>query len=198
MPRASACSMRAPDARVSRPITNSRGPSTRATARPRASTKSSLRSASALPRTPSVPKRSTTRARELALRVLRCLARLLEAVLAALLLARVTFEQAGLLQDGSRVGVERRECARDAEPDGTCLTADTTTVERCVDVVDLLGLCQAERLLRDDLVREDREVRRERTPVDDDLAGTRPQAHAGDSLLAPSGRLDEGLGHELS
>ena len=52
------------------------------------------------PRTPSVPNRSATggRARRSALGVLRSLAGLLEAVLLALLLARVAGEEAGLLQ----------------------------------------------------------------------------------------------------
>ena len=66
-----------------------------------------VRSVSASPRTPSVPNRSTRRAGALPLRVLRRLAGLLEAVLATLLLARVTREQAGLLQRGPGVGIER-------------------------------------------------------------------------------------------
>ena len=50
----------------------------------------------------------------------------------------------------------------DAEPDRTGLAAHAAAVERRVDVVDLFGLREPQRLLGDDLVREDREVRRER------------------------------------
>ena len=61
-----------------------------------------------------------------------------------------------------RVGVERDERAGDAEPDRAGLAAHAAAVERRVDVVDLFGLREPQRLLGDDLVREDREVRRER------------------------------------
>ena len=70
-----------------------RGPSARAS--------SGVSSALATPRTPSVPKRSAMRGPGgSALRVLRRLAGLLEAVLLALLLAGVAGEEAGLLQRG--------------------------------------------------------------------------------------------------
>src|SRR4029079_16966969 len=59
-----------------------------------------------------------------------------------------------------------------------------------------LVLRQPQRLLRDDLVRQDREVRGEGATVDHDLAGAGTQAHACDRLLAATGGLDEGLGHE--
>jgi len=57
-PATNASSMRRPDSRVSRPTTND-APSTRAAARPSLVTNSFVRSVSASPRTPSVPKRST-------------------------------------------------------------------------------------------------------------------------------------------
>src|SRR6476620_10667442 len=109
---------------------------------------------------PSVPKRSTTAgavgaSRALALRVLRRLTGLLQPVLAPLLLARVTREETGLLERRAGFGVERDERARDSEPDRSGLTADPTTAERRIDVVDLFGLRDAQRLLGDDLVRED-------------------------------------------
>ncbi len=50
---------RGPDARVSRPTTTRSGRSTRATARPNATTNGVVSSSSASPRTPSVPKRNT-------------------------------------------------------------------------------------------------------------------------------------------
>ena len=96
------------------------------------------------------------------------------------------------------VGVERDERAGDAETDRAGLAAHAAAVERGVDVVDLFGLREPQRLLRDDLVREDREVRRERAAVHDDLAGARAQPHPRDRLLAAAGGLDEGLAHEWS
>src|SRR5262245_44558117 len=155
-PAMSSPSMRAPDSRVSRPISTRSGARTRAMARPNATTRGVVRSTEASPRTPSVPNCST--AEGLALRVLRRLARLLEAVLAALLLARVAHEQPSLLQHRAGIAVERHERTGDTQPDRTGLTANTATRERGVDVVHLFGLRQAQRFFRDDLVREDREV----------------------------------------
>ena len=54
-PATSAASSSGPDSRVSRPTTNRSAPSTRAAARPSASTTSGVRSRFATPRTPSVP-----------------------------------------------------------------------------------------------------------------------------------------------
>ena len=114
MPATSAASSIGPERRVSRPRrTGSSCPSTRTAARPRAVTSSTVSSSFATPRTPSVPKRSVmrdgiARRQPSALRVLRRLAGLLEAVLAPLLLPRVTREQAGLLEPGRSFLVETR------------------------------------------------------------------------------------------
>src|SRR5688572_1206840 len=99
-----------PERRVSRPTRKRRPGSTRAAARPRASTSSGVSSTLATPRTPSVPNRRVMpRTRELSLGVLRGLAGLLEAVLLRLLLARVTREEARLLQRRTLLGVELDE-----------------------------------------------------------------------------------------
>ena len=50
---------------------------------------------------------------------------------------------------GRGVGVERDERAGDAEPDRAGLAAHAAAVERRVDVVDLFGLREPQRLLRD-------------------------------------------------
>src|SRR4029077_18146759 len=75
------------------------------------------------------------------------------------------------------------------------LATDATAAEGRIDVVDLLGLRDAQRLLGHDLVREDREVGLELATVDRDHSGARPQPHARDRVFAPTGGLDEGLGH---
>ena len=105
-PRVRSASMRGPDSRVSRPTRNVVGADhpRRGPARARRPS-GDVRSVSASPRTPSVPNRST-RARRLPLRVLRRLAGLLEAVLATLLLTRVTREKSGLLR--ARAGCRDR------------------------------------------------------------------------------------------
>src|SRR5690349_684540 len=118
-PAASADSSSGPDARVSRPITRRSTSSTRAAARPSASTYSGVSSLLATPRTPSVPNRklmsSALRSpaepvREVcqasALGVLRAFPSLLEPVLLALLLTRITREQPGLLQVHAYFGIQ--------------------------------------------------------------------------------------------
>src|SRR4051794_30254731 len=158
MPRVMAPRIRAPDSRVSRPITNGAPvPSTVAAARPSASTKFEVSSASASPRTPSVPKRRCTGCgskRGLALRVLRRLARLLQAVLAPFLLTCVAREQARLLERCAGVAIERNERASDAERRGAGLAGDPTADDRRIDVVDLFGLGEPQWLLCDHAVRE--------------------------------------------
>src|SRR5262245_44049620 len=104
--------MRAPDCRVSRPTTNGRSvPMTVAATRPSVVISSGVRSRSASPRMPSVPKRMIGSG--LTLRVLRRLAGLLEAVLAALLLPRVTREETRLLQLRAQLVVEADESPGD-------------------------------------------------------------------------------------
>src|SRR5262249_17797117 len=142
-----------PDRRVSRPSTNGRSePRTRTAARPSAVTSSGVSSRFATPRMPSVPKRRVIvvarGAALLPLRVLRRLARLLEAVLAAFLLARVAREQPRLLERGPQLVVEPHERPGDAEAQRAGLAADPTTGDRRVDVVDVGGLSDAQRLRR--------------------------------------------------
>src|SRR5262245_55920750 len=126
-----------PEIRVSRPTAIVDAPSTRAAARPSASTSSGVRSTLATPRTPSVPNRSVTRRLRLPLGVLRRLAGLLEAVLLRLLLARVAREEAGLLDLRARLRVELGERTGDAEAQGAGLTRDAAAGARRGDVVDL-------------------------------------------------------------
>ena len=101
-----ACSM-GPDRRVSRPIRKVVAVMVRATARPRARTRSVVSSTLAIPRTPSVPNRVL--ATGLPLGVLGSLACLLQAVLLRLLLPRVTGEEAGFLELGPQLGIELAE-----------------------------------------------------------------------------------------
>src|SRR5262245_49109616 len=128
-------------------------PSTRAAARPTPVTSSGVSSRLATPRMPSVPKRRLmTRwqgrdgARRSPLRVLRCLARLLQSVLAALLLTRVTREQARLLERRPHLLVERDECTGDAEAQRAGLTTHTAAVDAGIDVVDVGRLRDPQRL----------------------------------------------------
>ena len=122
-----------------------------------------MSSVSASPRTPSVPKRSTRR-RRVRYRFEYCGA--LRAFLRPYL--RRSFSRASrarspaFFSTGRGVGIERDQRAGDAEADGAGLAAHAAAAERGVDVVDLFGLREPQRLLGDDLVREDREVRRER------------------------------------
>src|SRR5215213_10231686 len=147
-PAARAASRRGPEMRVSRPTTTRSPPSTRAAARPRARESSGVSSVLATPRMPSVPNRSVIDARSapLALRVLGRLAGLLQAVLLALLHPRVAGQEPGLLQVGAGLRIELHEGAGDAHAQGTGLAGHATTVDRGVDVVDLFGAGEPQRL----------------------------------------------------
>ena len=155
MPSTSAASSAGPDSRVSRPTRNGRPRrSARTAAAPSARRSAAVRSVSASPRTPSVPKREHARA----LRVYRleyCGA--LRAFLRPYL--RRSFSRASRARRPAffsarpGLGVERDERPGDAEPDGAGLAADAAAVERRVDVVDLFGLREPQRLLGDHLVR---------------------------------------------
>src|SRR5207237_9040810 len=113
-------------------------PRTRPAARPRARTSSGVSSELATPRTPSVPNRNVMGAPVgSALRVLRCLAGLLQAVLLALLLPRVAGQKAGLLQRDPHVGVELDQATGDAEAQGARLAGNPTPGDGGVAVVDL-------------------------------------------------------------
>src|SRR6185369_17143686 len=170
-------------------------PSTCAAARPSAVTSSGLSSRFASPRMPSVPNSSVMSRRRppgrLPLRVLGRLASLLQAVLAALLLARVTDEQAGLLEHGSQLVIERDQRAGDAEPQRARLPTDPATGDARLDVVHVGRLADPQRLGRGLAVGADREVLIDRAPVDEHLTGAGAQPHAGDGLLATPRGLDQ-------
>src|SRR5947209_847369 len=185
-----------PDSRVSRPMRNGDPDraSTRAAARPRANTSSGVSSTLATPRTPSVPNFSV-RSWLLALRVLRRLAGLFQAVLLALLLAGVAREKAGPLQRDPHLGVEIDEGTGDAEAEGTRLPGHAAAIDRGVDVVDLVGRRGHQGLAQHHAMGLGGEVVLDGSAVDHDLAGAGADADAGHGLLAAAGRLDEGLGH---
>src|SRR5437588_899967 len=187
-----------PDRRVSRPTRNGvpGSASTRAAARPRASTSSGVSSTFATPRTPSVPNFSVRE--PLALGVLRGLAGLLQAVLLALLLTGVAREKAGPLERDPDFGVEVDKGAGDTETESARLARHAAAEDGGVDVVHLVGAGGGQRLAQHHAVGLGGEVVLDGTAVDDDLAGAGPDANTGHGLLAATGRLDEGLGHELS
>src|SRR6202035_850063 len=146
----------------------------------------------ARPLTPSVPKR---RATWLALRVLRRLAGLLQAVLLGLLLPRVAREQSRLLERGAQLGVELDEGPCDPEAHRAGLARDAAAVDRRVDVVSLGEAAQPQGLNDDHAVRRGREVLVEGSVVHRDHARARTEADARDRLLATSGALGQWLGH---
>src|SRR6478609_8552836 len=175
-PAAKAAARSGPDRRVSRPMRHSVPPMMRAAARPSARASSGVSSLLATPRTPSVPNLRLMARRApgepddpppvSALRVLRSLAGLLEAVLLGLLGPGVPAEEPGLLQLATQLGVELDEAAGDAEAQGAGLAGGATAVDGGVDVVDLFGLRQAQRLGEDHAVGVRREVVGDVTTVD--------------------------------
>src|SRR5919198_2721078 len=86
-----------------------------------------------------------------ALRVLRSLAGLLEAVLLALLDPGVPGEEAGLLQGGTVVRVAGDQRAGDAEAEGAGLAGDAAAAQ-VRDHVELLGLLGGHQRLADELL----------------------------------------------
>src|SRR5437868_9335734 len=158
---------------------------------------SAVRSRPATPRTPSVPKR---RPNFLALAVLRSLAGLLQSVLLALGGARVTGEEAGLLERRAvRLDIESGQPTGQAHAQGAGLTGDAATVDARDHVERLFGAEHHEGLVDDLLVNLVREVVLERTTIDRPLAGARHDADAGDRFLAAAGAVrvarDDGLTH---
>src|SRR5262249_12635033 len=152
----------------SRPTKNPRGLTTLAAARPSARTSSGLSSVLATPLTPSVPNLRLKRL--LPLRVLRCLAGLLEPVLLALLLAGVPGQESGPLELAPPVGVELGQSPGDAEAQGTGLARGAPSADGGVDVVGVPGRRQPEGLGRDHAMGGRREVLLDRAPVDGDGA----------------------------
>src|SRR3954447_24552114 len=210
-PATTAASSISPLARGSRPTTAtgrdvpSRSASTTAAARATERASSGVRSALARPRTPSVPKRRPTK--RSALRVLRRLAGLLQAVLLALRRAGVAGQEAGLLEGRTVLGLNLDQRAGDGQAQRACLAGHAAALEEADDVV-LLGLLQDHERLADELlVHLVRGVLLEGAAVQLELPGTREQSHADDGLLAPAHGLDgtplgvghgQGAGHLLS
>src|SRR3954454_14736195 len=210
-PATTAASSISPLARGSRPTTAtgrdvpSRSASTTAAARATERASSGGRSAVGRPRTPSVPKRRPTK--RSALRVLRRLAGLLQAVLLALRRAGVAGQEAGLLEGRTVLGLDLDQRAGDGQAQRACLAGHAAALEEADDVV-LLGLLQDHERLADELlVHLVREVLLEGAAVQLELPGTREQSHADDGLLAPAHGLDgtplgvghgQGAGHLLS
>src|SRR5262245_37754820 len=197
-PAMRAASSIGPDRRVSRPTTMRSMRNTLAEARATARATSAVSSVLATPRMPSVPKRSPVMGaagEASALRVLRRLAGLLQAVLLALLLARVTRQESGLLERRPQFGVELVERPGDPHAQRPGLAARATTVEVGLDVVHLVGAGDPQGLTGDHPLGRDREVVLERPPVDRDLAGAGAEPDAGHGLLAATGCLGERLGH---
>src|SRR3954471_7106929 len=202
-PATTAASSISPLARGSRPTTAtgrevpSRAASTLAAARATESASSGVRSALARPRTPSVPKRRPTLRRS-ALGVLGGLAGLLQAVLLALGDARVTSQEAGLLQRRTVVRLDLDEGAGDREAQRAGLTADAATVQDADDVVLLALLQDHERLTDELLVHLVGEVLLDGAAVEPELAGAGEETHPDDGLLAAADGLDGtpvGVGH---
>src|SRR3954447_18905408 len=206
-PATTAASSISPLARGSRPTTAtgrevpSRSASTLAAGPATESASSGVRSALARPRTPSVPKRRPMcglGGTGSALRVLRRLAGLLQAVLLALGDAGVAGEEAGLLQGRAVIGLDRGEGTGDRQAQGAGLTADAATLEDADDVVLLALLQDHERLADELLVHLVGEVLLEGAAVEAELAGAGDEPDADDGLLAATDGLHGtrvGVGH---
>src|ERR1700677_59924 len=171
-----------------------------------------VRSWPATPRTPSVPNKRAlislrplpcrcqyrakqwpppaepTGAALLALGVLRSLTRLLEAVLLPLLDPGVPGNEAGLLQGRAILRVDHDKRAGHAEAQRAGLPGDTAAGDKGDDVKLVLRAQGHERLVDELLVHLVREVVLQRATVDLPLTGAGLDAHAGDRLLAATGR----------
>src|SRR3954452_209820 len=120
--------------------------------------------------------RPGARPRWSALRVLRRLAGLLEAVLPAFLLAGVACQEPLGFELRSELGVELDERPRDAEPDGPGLAGDPAAADRDGHVVVALALDRGQRPTGDHAMHARREVVVDRAPVDREpaVAGREP------------------------
>src|SRR5207247_6787145 len=123
----------------------------------------------------------------LALRELRRLARLVEAGLLALDLARVPRQVALALQEDAEVGVHLDERPCDAVPDGSRLSRRPAAVHADAKVVLPLEIRHLQRREHTFAVQQTREVLLERLAVDPRLAVAGTEDHARDRGLALAG-----------
>src|SRR5215470_20040502 len=131
--------------------------------------------------------RGRVRERRLALRVLRRLPSLLQAVLLALLDAGVPGQEARSLQGSPVLRVDQREGACDAQPQRARLAGDTATGDAGHHVELPLGPEGHGRLADELLVDLVREEILKRPLVDAPLAGAGRDADPRDRLLAAAG-----------
>src|SRR4051794_3628690 len=129
-----------------------------------------------------------------ALAVLRGLAGLLEAVLLPLRGARVTGQEAGLLEGRAVIGVDLDERTGDRETQRARLARNAATVQVGEDVERIRLLDQDQRVLDELLVHLVREVLLEGAAVELELTGARHDAHADDGFLAAADRLGVAAG----
>src|SRR6266567_2880742 len=209
-PATTAASRNSPDALGSRPTTAAgRRPAERAAAKaPMPSSTSAaaaatfmaspaVRSRPATPRTPSVPNsRPTDTPPGLrycradltsALRVLRRLAGLLQAVLLALLDPGIPGQEAGSLEGLPVFRVDERQCPGDPQPQCAGLAGDATASDPGHHVKLVFGSQRHERLADQLLVHLVGEVLIKRPVVDPPLPGSRQDTHARDDFLAAAG-----------
>src|SRR3954452_20580461 len=143
--------------------------------------------------------RPGARPRWSALRVLRRLAGLLEAVLPAFLLSGVASQEPLGFELRSEVGVELDERPGYAQPHGAGLAGDAAAADRDHHVVVALAFEHGQRPTRDHPMDTRREVVVDRTPVDRERTVARHQPDTSDSALAASRRqLRCGCNHVLT
>src|SRR6266571_2164251 len=210
-PATTAASRNSPDARGSRPTTAaglrpaSRAPAkapmplrTSAAAAARSMASLAVRSRPAMPRTPSVPNSRPTECPlvfrclappdgGLALRVLRRLARLLEAVLLAFLYPGIPGQETCSLESLPVLRVDEGQRPRDPEPQRACLASDAAAGDPGHHVELVLGTERHERLADELLVHLVREVVLQRPVVDPPLPGPGQDTNPRDGLLAAAG-----------
>src|SRR5579875_3130153 len=121
--------------------------------------------------------------------VLGCLARLLQAVLLALLLAGIPSEQAGPLQDRPQLRIDFDQPSCNPEPERPRLPGDPAAGDRGIDVVAFGGVGDPQRIGRSHPVRRRGEVLLERPLVHPDHASARANPNPCNGFLAPPGRL---------
>src|SRR5581483_8488588 len=121
-----------------------------------------------------------------ALRVLGRLAGLLQAVLAALLLARVPTQVALLLEDRTKLGVDLDQRSSDPEPERPRLSGDAAA-DAGQDIEVLVAPGAAKRRRHDHPVSARGEVLLQAAAVQHEVAAARDEANPGHGLLSPSG-----------